>query len=208
MAVELELKETGTQEEKETMEKESGEAAGAMDGLEDAGTGRKKQRRRLSGSRAVKTAVFLIMTISWMIGMTAVLGGAYMEKWGYYNLGLKDVLALELRGEVYLFTQEIEDRLEAGDLEGAERICGNKNVDVELVFYDSGNRAKVLWATGEDHGDDMATEIKCGFTGFYNGITFKDPTLNLKTDYWFRIYFDTDFPHGDQFQNMGRLVTF
>lgn len=41
MAVELELKETGTQEEKETMEKESGEAAGAMDGLEDAGTGRK-----------------------------------------------------------------------------------------------------------------------------------------------------------------------
>lgn len=201
----LEREERGMKEGEEIMEdKRMQEACG--DSRDDLGRGKKKKSHGISGSMAAKVIAFFIMTATGAIGMTLALAGIYMGIQGYYYNGLKDILVLELKGEISSFTQEIERCLEKGDLEGAGKIGENKNVGLELIFYDSRNQAQAVWKTEGEYDDEIATEVRCVFGQFYQDVTIGNHSLDQRNNYWFRVYFDWEFPHEDRFQTVARLA--
>ncbi len=179
---------------------------------EEAEAGRKRKGRRrgdhrLTGSMAAKVVAFFLLAICSFFGIVSAVACLYMGTEGYYASSLNDVLTEELQGMVNSVFYEVKDYIELGDTDAAKEICLNKNLDLELYFYDDTQTRSVIWTTWNGYTTGITTDIFCSFGKRAEVMEINGHKIKPYREYWFRAYVDPEFPIEDEFQSLAVLVT-
>lgn len=170
--------------------------------------GKRKGNRRLTGSMAARIIAFFTMGICSFLVIVSLLACIYMGVEGYYVSSLSGVLKEELGSKMNHVYYEVRGYLERGDVKAAKEICENKNLDLELYYYDDEQNRRIIWSTWDGYYDtQITTDIPYTFDRRVNGIEIGGHALKPGDVYWFRAYMDPAFPKEDEFQGQARLVT-
>lgn len=171
------------------------------------GKGRRKRGYRLTGSVLAKIIAFFLLGISFLVGIWATMGCAYIGSYGFYTDSLEEVTQDALSGPSISTAYRVAHCLEMGDLEGAAEVCRGTNADVAVMHLDETGHATVIWSTWGEY-DTIYTTVT-----YY---TFEDsPELKLGghelqkgEPYLIRTYLKPGFPEEDEFQKLAGLVRY
>lgn len=197
------VKETNTYEITENTERDEkyepgeneGGAAEGTEGSRENPHGGKKYR--LTGSLAAKIVSFFLLAGFSFVGLTAAVLCIYMGQRGFYANSLEQV---QLRGLKELGVGKIFDvshYLARGNIEEAQAVCENTNMDVEMIREDKTGGESILWGTWDGYETEFIMEIRMKLDARKETVILNGHKLRNTEEYLFRAYFKPDFPEED-----------
>lgn len=193
----------------EAREKEQAAGAQVWDGETDRKTRRRKKKYHVSHSLGAKVIAFFLMAVSFALGLGLAALGIYAETEGYYTSALSEVLERELEDECVELLDSVKVFISGANIEGAERFCGEKNIDVELYTVDSiGREDELIWSTRSGYETDIVIDYRTIFLGVRPDTRFEQgqEALEAYKMYHFRIYVDPAFTVDDSLRQIARPI--
>ena len=181
-----------------------------MSGLEQGeereyGQERRPEKKRLTGSLAVKVMVFFLLVVCFVTGSSMAALGLYCWEAGVYTEKLDDLLIESLHAKCAEAVDNAVSYLSRGDLEGAEEVCRDKNIGIAMFSTDEKD-IRMLWNTWNGGATELTLDLHRNL--FYTGepITLNGHTLEQGGSYLFRVYMDEEFLLKDEFQEVAELI--
>lgn len=183
-----------------------------MSGLEQGeereyGQERRPEKKRLTGSLAVKVMVFFLLVVCFVTGSSMAALGLYCWEAGVYTEKLDDLLIESLHAKCAEAVDNAVSCLSRGDLEGAEEVCRDKNIGIAMFSTDEKDiDIRMLWNTWNGGATELTLDLHRNL--FYTGepITLNGHTLEQGGSYLFRVYMDEEFLLKDEFQEVAELI--
>lgn len=197
-------------ERAEAKEKEHvAEGAQVWDGETDRKTRRRKKKYHVSHSLVAKVFAFFLMAVSFALGLGMAILGIYAETEGYYTSALSEVLERELEDECVELLDRVKVFISGANIEGAERFCSEKNIDLELYTIDTvGREDELIWSTRSGYETDIVIDYRTIFLGVRPDTRFEEgqEALEVYKMYHFRIYVDPAFTVDDSLRQIARPI--
>ncbi len=169
----------------------------------------RKTEYRIAGTMTAKVFAFFLLVISCFVGLCGGCTIVCMRQAGMYTSSQSEILQTVLYNEAKGIVYRVKDNLEAGNVENAEAICQEHNIDLELIKEEDGKET-VVWSTGNDYDISLKKDMITYFsdTVAIRNIVLNDHVLKSNEAYLFRIYVDTEFSKEDNLKRVAELVLF
>lgn len=170
-----------------------------------------KKPKKLSGSMAAKTAVFILFLSGILVGLASLCLCIYMDENSFYTSNQKYALseAMCANGMEAIFA--VRDYIDNGNLEAAKAYCEGRNVDVELWSGITENEeSKLLWSSNENLDKTSCAQIEScvRFSSLEQTVLLNYHVLKTKQDYIMNAYIDLSFPMDDELKGLGEGLLF
>lgn len=168
-----------------------------------------KKAYRITGTMTAKVIAYFLLVVSCFVGLCGGCMIVGMQQMDVYTLSEDEVLQDILYDAARSIAYRVQGKLSDGDEGGAEAICQEHNIDLELIKAGEGKR-EFIWGTWSGYDTDlvMETTIYFGDEAALRNIVLNGHKLKAHEAYIFRIYFDTRFPIDDNLKKMAELVPF
>ena len=169
------------------------------------GRGRRRQgkkRYRLTGSLAAKITAFFLLGISCLVGILAGMLCLTMEEEGFYTQKLDTVLLDVLITPSMEIVNDVKYRLTMGNLEAAEELCRDRNIDIELKWVGDDNREKLLWDTGREYDTKLTFDMYLTFGEMQRSLSLNRHTIREGESYLYRAFINPEFPEEDNLRRI------
>ncbi len=176
---------------------------------EDIHKSRRKKEYKIAGALAAKGIAYFLLVVSCFVGLCGGYTIIVMQQVGIYTSSESEALKAVLYDVVRSTVFRVQSELSDGNLEGAEAICQEHNIELELIKEEDGTE-EFVWGTWKENFTGLEMEMSIYFrdTVAVRNIALNGHALKPYEEYIFRIHVDTAFPKEDNLKRAAQWVPF